>query len=303
MPHPSEDSLPSRVLSVSRSAFQTWTEKGGTTDAAALAFFSLFAIAPVLSVGLALGANVLGDATAREQLGSFLDTVTTAEASQALVNVLQRQQELSLGALLSFNTIVVLFGSARFVQELRLALGASEVAASGHAKDRSMWLGMLIGRFVAFGIVLLLTTALVVLAVATTFAAALVRLFERRLDRRLPLPDEALLLAEAGLSLVVASTCFTLLYRFLPKARPRTRPAIVAGIAAGVVFVIAKSALSFYLGRTPLSTAYGAAGSLVMTLVWLFFACNVLLLGNELARALDRRWAPTAREPAEDGAG
>lgn len=271
----------SSMLAVGRRAFSRWLEKGGTTQAAALAFYSLFALAPMLTVGLSLGARLLGDQTARVQLTRFLEDFISPQASASLLNILQSQSDGALGATLSLSTAFLLFGAAGFVQQVRKALGAPPTEQT----NSGPWWSVIVGRLISFGIVVLLTIVLVILALATSFAGRILSLFEDRWS----LPDGIFALGDAALSFLLAAASLSAMYRLLPRHRPHLLPSLAAGIIAAAVFVGSKSLLTLYLGTTELGSAYGAAGSLVMTLVWLYFVSNLFLIGNELAHAIDER--------------
>lgn len=274
------------IVQVTRHAFARWLDKGATTQAAALAFYAVFALAPMLTVGLSIGARVLGDAEARHQLGHFLEEFMNPQASASLMSILQSQSDGALGATLSLSTVFFLFGAGRFVQQVRTSLGAppAEEDASGP------WWSVIVGRLVSFGIVVLLTMLLVVLALATSFGGRILSLFEERWS----LPDGIFVLGDAALSFLLAVVSLSAMYRLLPRKRPRLVPSIAAGVLAAAAFVGSKSLLTLYLATTELGSAYGAAGSLVMTLFWLYFVSNLFLIGNELAHAIDEYRRPRA---------
>ena len=267
------------LVSVGRRAFTRWSEKGGTTQAAALAFYSIFALAPMLTVGLSLGARILGDETAQRQLSLFLEDLISPQASATLLNILQSQSDGALGATLSLSTAFLLFGAAGFVQQVRKALGAPPTEQAGSGP----WWSVIVARLISFGIVIVLTIVLVILALATSFAGRILSLFEDRWA----LPAGIFALGDAALSFLLAAVSLSAMYRLLPRQRPGFLPALAAGVIAAAVFVGSKSLLTLYLGTTELGSAYGAAGSLVMTLVWLYFVSNLFLIGNELAHAID----------------
>ncbi len=265
-----------------RAAFSRWHQRGGTSQAAALTFFSLFAIGPVLTVSLAVAADVLGDARARDDLEAFLLTFVNPEAARALVSLLDAESGFSLGSVWTVQGLLLLVGAGAFMRQLRRSLeGANLVDRSS---KRAVVLGVLVNRMVAVGLVIAAVAGLIFLSLATAVLSGALR----AVDAGLEIGGFALGLADSVTTLLIAWLSFFALYRFIPKRRPLARVAVGAALGVAVVFVLTKTLLSLYLAHVPWGTSYGAAGSLVVTLLWLFVVFNLLLIGHELAQGWSR---------------
>ena len=277
------------VTSQVRTALVRWHKRGGTSQAAALTFFSLFAIGPVLTVSLAVAADLLGDERARVDLEAFLLTFVNLEAARALVSLLDVDSGFSLRSVWTVQGLLLVVGAGAFMRQLRRSLeGGSLVDRSS---KRRAFLGVLVNRAIAVGLVVAAIAGLILLSLVTALLSGALS----AVDVRLEVGGMALRLADSVTTLVIAWVSFFALFRFIPKHKPQVRVAAIVAVAVAIAFVATKTLLSLYLGRVPWGTSYGAAGSLVVTLLWLFVVFNLLLIGHELVRGFS-----VLREPISD---
>jgi membrane protein len=108
----------------------------------------------------------------------------------------------------------------------------------------------------------------------------------------------AIRVADIGLSFVVITVLFAMIYRVLPDVRISWRDVWIGAAVTSLLFDVGKTVIGFYLGQSSVGSVFGAAGSLVIILVWVYYSASVFLLGAELTEVLARRWGGHARGAA-----
>ncbi|MDW8130107.1 MAG: YhjD/YihY/BrkB family envelope integrity protein, partial [Bryobacterales bacterium] len=155
---------------------------------------------------------------------------------------------------------------------------------------RRNWLRVLRDRLWAFLMVLMMGLLLLASLIAATVTAALLRFFGPAIAH-----PRLLQAIHLGGSLAAASLVLAFIYRFLPQARVRWSDAWCGALAAALLFVAGQSLLGWYLAGSTLRSVYGAAGSLALLLVWIYYSAHILYLGAALVCARSRRGPIPAR--------
>jgi membrane protein len=269
-----------KILSLLRAAFNSWSDHNAPRLGAALAFYTLLSLAPLVILVVALVSIFLGHSAAQEQfLAQVRDTAGDA-AAQAVRSMLQTSAQ---PAASSFATLVgvatLLFGASGVFGELRAALNTMwDVKPS----QNSGLLTIVRERLVSFGIVLAVGFLLLVSLLASALLAAL----EKFSATLLPAPPFVLNSINGLISLVAISLLFAVIFRFVPETAVFWRDVWAGALATAFFFTIGKDLLGIYLGRASVGSAYGAAGSLVVLTVWVYYSALIFLFGAELTRLL-----------------
>lgn len=277
--------LPPLPVSIARTAFRlreagrAWVRHRAQSRGAALAFYSLFSLSPLLVLVLALAGRILGPAAARGEVFVQLKGLLGPVGARAVEAVVLEAHGPGAGAV------------AAPVAFLLLALGATSVFAELKDSLDEVWecrsgsggiLGALRGRLLALAVVGVL--ALLLLAsVVLSWGLALV----------VPsLPWAVPILAKA-FSLGVTGALFAVLYRLLPDCGPGWGDALRGAALTLVLSAAGSRLLAAYLARSALQSTFGAAGSLAALLLWIYWSAQIFLLGAEFSRqaALDRTGA------------
>ena len=255
-----------------------WNDINAPRLGAALAYYTILSLAPLLVLVVSIGGLIFGRKAAEGQLvWQFFDTIGT-QGAQAVQAVLQSAHKPAAGVFATIvGTLVLLFSASSVCAELRDSLndvwGVRLQAASGLG-------GMLRYRFFAFAMVLGIGILLFVSLVVSALLAAAGKF----ITVMLPAPPELLQLLDVVLSLMVITILFALIYKIVPDVKIAWRDVWVGAAVTSVLFTIGKLLIGLYLGKASVGSAYGAAGSLVALLVWVYYSAQIFLFGAGLTR-------------------
>lgn len=259
-----------------RDACSAWVEDNAPSMGAALAFYTVFSLAPVLMVTIAMAGLVFGKRAAEGEILQQLQSVmgkTGARAVQALIQSVNRP---TLGIIASSIGIgTVLIGASGAFVELQDALSKIWKVKR---RSESVWVGAIRQRFFSFGLVLG-TGFLLMVSLVLSAALGVVGRFMGHL---LPGPVVLLESAAALLSFGVITLLLAMIFKFLPDTKIEWGDVWIGAAIASVLFAIGKAMIGVYLARSTVASAYGAAASLIILLVWVYYSAQILLLGAEV---------------------
>ncbi len=254
---------------------------------AALAFYTIVSLAPLVILVISIVAMVFGQTSAQEQLiGQVRNMVGRqgAEAVQGLIEQARQPASSSLAAI--FGVVTLLVGASGVFGELRCAL--NRIWNVTPRIENGIW-GEVRQRFFSFGLVLAVGFLLLVSLVAGAALAAAGKFF----GGMLPLPEFLLGAINFVVSLAGTVVLFALMFRYVPEARIRWSKVWLGAVVTGVLFTIGKFLIGLYLGKAGVGSAYGAAGSLVVVLVWVYYSAMIFLFGAEFTNVLARHGGET----------
>jgi membrane protein len=266
------------------------------TQSAALAFYTLFALAPSLLVAVAVGRRFLGAGRVHGEIARQFQGVMGAESGRAVAAVLEKAAGPGIGAGLGAIAGIVAFvlGSTAVFIQLQEALNRVwEVAPS----PGSVFRALLKKRLVSFALVLAVGF---VLLVSLVLSARLLALTDF-LTAEIHLPATLVTAGNEGLSFLVLTVLLALVYRILPDAVLEWGDVGLGALVTSLLFSTGKWLIGIFLGLTTVASRFGVAGSLVLLLLWVYFASTIVLFGAELTAAHSRRRRGTPVRP-EPGA-
>ncbi len=264
-------SVHTSLARLAKETFKRWWEHDVGRSAAAVAFYSLFALAPVLLVAVAVAGKLFGEQAARGELVGYMNRWVGAAGAEVLEDVLAAAARQRGGWLISAGGLLVsLVGATAVFVELQQGLNA----LWGVCPRASGFVRILRERFGSFLMVLACGLLLAVSLAASAAIAVLSRQFG-------VLPRTGLSLEAVNflLSFAVVTVLFAMLYRFLPDALIAWRDVWAGALAGSFLLMIGTWAVGLYLGSSTLRSAYGAAGSLVALLVWVYYSAQIFYLG------------------------
>jgi membrane protein len=250
---------------------------------AALAYYTVFSLAPVLVIVLGVASLVFGEETARSGLVEQLRGLMGPDGAAAVEIVIEkasRRESATLRAGLLALVLTVLGASGAFGQLQRALNEIWDVADS-----RKGILALLRGRLLSFGMVLLVGFLLLVSLVI----AALIATLDEVLARELAILQPVLGVVQFTLSLGVATLLFAAIFKVLPDADVRWADVWVGAFATALLFEVGKTLIGLYIGNAGVGSMYGAAGSLVTLLLWVYYSSQILFLGAEFTQVWARR--------------
>jgi membrane protein len=256
-----------------------WVHDSASSMGAALAFYTLFSVAPILIIALILAGYFFGAHTAETELLAQLRDLTGNAGADVLKSVLasaQYSDKKGMAAVVGVVTLII--GATSVFGELQHSL---DVVWSSTRKPDSGWWGMVRRRLLSFGMVLGVGFLLLVSLIASAVLAG----FGSWMQERLPGLAITLPILDVVLSFAMTVLLFAMIYKYVPREDITWRDVWVGAAVTAFLFTAGKSLIGLYLGRSSFSGAYGAAGSLVVLLMWVYYSAQIFLLGAEFTRA------------------
>jgi membrane protein len=265
-------------LSLFRDTFSCWTAHKAPKMGAALAFYSALSLAPLVVLALSMASLVFERDSARTELIAQAASYIGSEGAALIGTILESNAREGANwwkAILGF--AVVLFGASGVFGELQDSLNRIWDAQpkTGHAIRN-----LVKTRLLSFTMVFLIGVLLLASIVASTMISAA----DKFVSGWLPGTAVLLQLANTVVSLAVVAVLFATVFRVLPDARIGWRDVWLGALLTAVLFVVGKYLLGLYLGKSAVGSSYGAAGSLVVILVWVYYSAQVLFFGAEFTR-------------------
>lgn len=272
-----------RLGSLLKETAVQWDEDQAARQAASLALYTLLSVAPLLIVSIKVAGIVLGDEAARGQISSEMGRLVGPQAGaaiEAMVNVAKEPGQGVLGSIVGI--AVLLFGASGVFGELQASL--NQIWEVKPRPGRGV-MGFLRDRFFSFtmvmGVAFLLLVSMVV-------SAALATVTEHFRDVIPYAPLWWVLNIAIGIG--ITTLLFALIYKVIPDARINWHDVWVGAFATAVLFSIGRIALSWYVGRSATVSPFGAAGSLVALIVWVYYSAQILFFGAEFTQVFATRY-------------
>ena len=268
-----------RFAGLLREACRNWVADEAASMGAALAFYTLFSMAPLLLLVISIAGIAIGADTARGLISEQLTTLLGQQGADAVERVLIAADDRGKGifaAIVSAATLVI--GATTVFAELRRDLDRIWKTKKTEVRGvlRIIW-----ARLWSFGLVLTIGFLLMV----SLALSALVTAFGALLAQYLPGAPIILRSLEFVVSLLVVTGLFAMIYKILPSARIEWRDVWVGAAVTSLLFWIGKYLIGLYLARSAVASPFGAAGTLVVVIVWVYYSAQIFFLGAEFTRA------------------
>ena len=271
------------VWSIVKETADDWLDDGAPGRAAALAYYALLSLAPLLVIVVAVAGFVFGHDAARGMVAGELGAVVGAEAAEGIQSVVANARAPASGVLSTLIGIVTLFvGASGVFAELQSSLNA--VWEVKPQPGRGIW-GEVKERFLSFTMVLAVAFLLLVSLVFNAILSAL----GARFSTALPGGEVVWQVLNFAFSFSAITGLFALIFKFVPDAEIRWRDVWLGAAVTAVLFSVGKFLLALYLGKAAIASSYGAAGSLIALVVWVYYAAQILFLGAEFTQVQARR--------------
>jgi membrane protein len=271
------------ILATAKETVSDWLDDGAPRLAAALAYYALLSMAPLLVIAVSVAGFFFGEEAARGKVAGELGAIVGGDAArsiQAVVNNAQSPETGVLGTVVGIATLF--FGASGVFNELQTSLNTVwEVKPKpglgiwGTIRARFFSFSMVLG--VAFLLLLSLIISSALSAVGTLMAGAL------------PGGEGLWQVTNFFASLAIVATLFAVIFKYVPDANIMWRDVWLGGFITAVLFTVGKFALGLYLGKASVGSAYGAAGSIIALVVWVYYATQIFLLGAEFTQVRARR--------------
>jgi len=268
---------PSVAWKLLTEGMQAFIDDSALTRGAAIAFYAVTAIAPVLFIATAIAALGLGQAAASSAVHEQLSRIMSSESAdlvQLAILHMRRSSHTVDGALIGLATLIIT--SSGFFTEVEDALNVIWKAP----RHESYFVQLLRGRVLS----LILVIGLGVLLLASMILATGIRILGRFLDRFVGVSEPAIALINLGFSYVIVALIFAAIYKVLPNRKLLWRDVLVASFGTALLFEFGQSLIGYYLANFITASIYGAAGGIIVLLLWVYYSAQIFLLGAEFTK-------------------
>lgn len=266
--------------------FSQWRQDQASLMAAALAYYTVFSLAPLLIIVIAIAGSVFGEQAAKGELVAQIQGVIGRDGAQLIQTAIENASQLdpSQGPIPTvINIGVLFFGASVIFAQLQKSLNKIWEVQPKPGNGIKHFLRK---RFLSFSMVLVIAFLLLVSLVISTMLVIL----GNYLRDLVPGFTYLWQFLNFLISFSIVTLLFAMIFKILPDAKIAWKDVWMGAAITAVLFDIGKSLLGFYLGHTSFASAYGAAGSLVIILTWVFYSAQILFLGAEFTQVYVRNY-------------
>jgi membrane protein len=270
---------PSNWFRLAKDAVVAWSDDYAPSMGAAISYYTLFSLAPLLVLVIAVAGLVFGEEAVRGQITGQLSALMGRDTAKAVEEMVQSSAVNDGGAWATLISIgVLLVGATTVFAELQSALDRIWRVPEA-AKPSGIW-GLLRARLFSLGLILGLGFLLMVsLAVSAGLAA-----FGSYLGALLPEQELVLQVLNIAISLSIETVLFAAIFKWMPTTPIAWRDVIVGAFVTAVLFEVGKLLIGLYIGKSALSSSFAGAGALVILVAWVYYAAQIFLLGAEFTK-------------------
>jgi membrane protein len=286
-----------RIWDLITKSVGAWVDDYAPSMGAALAYYTLFSIAPLLIIAIAVAGLVFGQEAARGEIVAQIQGLIGREGAIAVQGLLKSANGPAQNIFVTVVSIITLvIGATTVFAELQSDLDRIwRVPAP--AKENGIWT-LLRTHLLSFGLVLGLGFLLLVSLVVSAAIGAFGKWFDGFFEGW-----EAFLHAlNFCISFAITTLLFAMIYKLMPRARIAWRDVWVGAVVTALLFEIGKFLIGLYLGKTSVASGFGAAGSLVVLLVWVYFSAQIFLLGAEFTWVYSHEYGSKAAQTGQKSA-
>lgn len=269
---------PKSAFNLLKHSAEAWSDDKCSRLAAALSYYTIFSIAPLVVLAIAVAGMVFGQEAASNRLFHEIRGLVGdlgAEAIQAMVTAVHKQGGGMVATLVGLGTL--LLGASGAFAQLQDALNTIWQVQPKSGQGVKAFIRH---RLLSFSMVLVIGFMLLVTLVISAALSGL----SNWLDGFLPFPPALLQVLNFAISFGATSLLFTLIYKVLPDVTVKWRDVWIGGIVTALLFSLGRYGIGVYLGRASVGSAYGAAGSLIVILLWIYYSTQILFFGAEFTK-------------------
>jgi membrane protein len=265
-----------------KDTYDKWSNDRAPQMAAAVAFYALFSLVPLLIVITTIASLSFGQAAANSQLTGEIRGLIGQSSTEFMQGLIRSAAKPSSGIAMTVGGVVLIFGSVAIFVQLQEALNV----IWGVSSDQNRGLITMLKERSLAGLMVVLIGALTLssIAIRTVLNAG-----GRYASQLLPGASSVWSLLDVPVSFALVFVLFALTYSVLPNAKIAWRDVWQGALVAALLFTIGRYAIAFYLGRAKIESSYGAAGSLVAIMLWVYYSAQILFFGAEFASVVSRR--------------
>lgn len=278
--------------SLLKKTYSRWSTHNAPRLGASLAFYSILSLAPLLILITGMIGLVFGHANAHAGLVREARQMMGEHGAETVESLLKNAQKPASGILANVIAfITLLFGASGVFTELQDALN---IMWDAPEQESPGFIGMIRQRLFSVGMVLFIGFLLLILMLLNSAVAFVGQSF----SRVLPMPPAFVQFLSFVVSSLMVTALFALMFKYVPNVYVAWREVIVGAAGTALLFAVGDSLLGVYLGRASVTSTYGAAGSLVALVVWIYYSAQIFLFGAEFTRVhADAQRGRSAQQP------
>ncbi len=275
-----------------KAAALNWVRDYAQSMGAALAFYTIFSIAPLLFIVIAIAGFIFGEEAARGEIYGQLQGLLGSHGAAAVQSLLESVGQRRAGVpVATFGAVVLFIGATSVFAELQDALDRIWRAPQ-RRRNAGLW-SLVRARLLSFGMILGIAFLLIV---SLAFSAAL-KALSRWWD-----PESASWitftgLTELSLNIVLLTAVFAMIYKTMPRATIAWRDVWVGAAVTSVLFITGKKLIGLYIGGSGITTLFGAAASLIVVLLWVYYSAQIFLYGAEFTWVYSHEYGSRRGQP------
>lgn len=256
-----------------------WVDDNAMRLSAALAYYAVFSLAPLFIISISLAGMIFGEEAARGEITRQLSGMAGEQTAQSIEALIASASTRASGVWATIiGVVVLLFGASSVFGELRSALNTiwGVVPIPGRALST-----LFIDRLLSFSMVLVIGFLLLASLVVSAFLAAT----SKFVGSYVSIPKSGWHALDLVISLIVITVLFAMIFKILPNAIVSWRDVFIGAWVTSLLFTVGKFLIGFYLGRSGVASTFGAAGSIVLILLWIYYSACILFFGAEFTKA------------------
>jgi membrane protein len=266
------------LIVILKNAVSAFVQDGALGRGAAIAFYTVTSIAPLLLIVIAIAGLMFGQEAAQNGIVGQLEGMMGKQSAELLQTTIASSQNTSSGIFATvFGIVMILITASGVFGEMQAALNSIWKAdPAGTSVSR-----LIRARATSLGLVASLGFLLMASLVVSTALAA----FGEYINAVLPFGATILAVLNGILSLSLLTVLFAAIYKVLPDCHVDWRDVAIGAVATAILFMIGKSIIGWYIGRSSVASGYGAAGALIIVLLWVYYSAQIFLFGAEFTKA------------------
>jgi membrane protein len=265
------------IWTIVKEAAENWATHRDARQGAALAYYSVFSIGPVIVIAVAIAGLVFGQEAVNGEVAASIRGAlgdTGAEAVQAMLADASRPRQGIVATVLGLATL--LFAAVGVVVQLKDALNVVwEVKDQPSGGTWTFLRSYIVSLAAVLALGFLLLTSMIITTLVAAFASAI----------SAHVQEWVLHFASSLVSFAVVSVLFAMMFKWLPDASVDWHDVWLGAVLTALLFELGKLAIGFYIGRQGLESTYGAAASIIVVLVWAYYSSQIVLMGAEVTHA------------------
>lgn len=275
---------PKILFRLLKETFQEWQADKASRLAAALAYYTIFSLAPLLIMAIAIAGSIFGEEAAKGEIVGQIQGLVGREGATVIETAIKNANQPKISSIASLISVgVLLFGASGVFAQLQDALNT---IWNVKVKPQRGVMNFIRKRILSFSAVLGIGFLLLVSLVISAALSAL----NKYMEDLIPGADFLWEILNLAISFGIVTLLFALMYKFLPDVKIKWGDVWIGAMITALLFTIGKFALGLYLGRGSFGSTYGAAGSLIIILAWVYYSAQILFFGAEFTQVYAREY-------------